>query len=279
MAQTNDDSILIVLVLYKCKIEDSSSFSTLMKNRQVITVPHELIIYNNSPEIRICESDSYLLAEDTHNGMLVKAYNYALDIANRHDRKWILLLDQDTILTESYLRELSLVVRTSPNVSAVIPIVKKGIHHISPFSYNSKIGISWMTKPLETEGKTNLCLSAINTGALLNVETINSLGGFSNQFPLDSLDHWYFYEFYLAKKSIWILSSTLEHNISLLDGPTGMTSFRYNSFLESGLKLARLQGLIPCFLWKLRCLFRGCKYYFSKNKRKHSNMLFSYVLK
>ncbi|HPH63650.1 MAG TPA: glycosyltransferase [Paludibacteraceae bacterium] len=275
----SNSSLQIVLVLYKCTTEESSSYQTFMANRHALTLDYELIIYNNSPETTVAESDLYHLAEDKNNGMLAGAYNYALLRANQQNREWLLLLDQDTKLTSSFLQELTSTISKNPNVSAIIPITMKGTFHISPLSYNSKLGNSWMTRPVEEEGETKLCLSAINTCATLRVKTMNELGGFSSLFPLDSLDHWYFYKMYLLRESTWILKSKIEHDISLLDETNVMSENRYRSFLESGLKFSKIQGVVPTLLWKLRCLARAVKYIFSKKKRIFCSLLFAYVLK
>ena len=49
---------------------------------------------------------------------------------------------------------------------------------------------------------------AINSGTVITAETLRWLEGFSEEFPLDYLDHWFFYQLNQAKKRLKSYQST-----------------------------------------------------------------------
>ena len=74
-----NNKIYIVIVLYQTELKDSVAFNSLSINIQALTIPYELLIFNNSPEIRIPYDKAYSVVSTTNIG-LAYAYNYALDI-------------------------------------------------------------------------------------------------------------------------------------------------------------------------------------------------------
>ena len=58
------------------------------------------------------------------------------------------------------------------------------------------------------------------------------LGGFNTQFPLDFLDHWLFFEIFQQQKSVYVLESKLQHELSVLHYES-MTTKRYQSILKA----------------------------------------------
>ena len=182
MSQAN--SLQIVLVLYKCALKDSLSYCTLKENVSCVKQDYEVLVYNNSPEIKIEETEDVFVVNAEENKMLVGAYNFALKRAYEKGRNWLLLLDQDTRLSSDFFNKLSCEIDRNRNCAAIIPMVKKDSFFISPYKYNPRLGLSWCQSPVYA-GVTVDCLAAINTGATLNVETMVKMGGFNEAFPLD----------------------------------------------------------------------------------------------
>jgi GT2 family glycosyltransferase len=166
--------------------------------------------------------------------MLSGAYNYALEKSRSGNRKWLLLLDQDTILTERYFSELNNFLVSGNDAVAAVPILQQGDIHLSPISYSPRLGPYYFFRNLkQLNPNTKGCISGFNSAALLNVSFMISIGGFSKFFPLDMLDHWYFYKIHIAGKKVFILNATLEQNLSLLDMDKSMSIVRYSSYLKS----------------------------------------------
>ncbi|MFZ4725598.1 MAG: hypothetical protein ACOYMD_09135 [Paludibacter sp.] len=236
------DSIEIVIVLYRCTLTESVAFQTLTKNLEKISIDYELIIYNNDAETSIQEVENYLIVNANANNMLFGAYNFALNRAIENNKKWLLLLDQDTIVTIKYLTEVKCFLENNSlntKYIAAVPVLKKNDLHLSPIIFSPVFGPYLSYKPVDNNSDKRRCISAYNSASLLNVSFMKSIGGFSSKYPLDMQDHWYFYEFYKSKKHIYIMNCILEQDLSLLDMENSMSVNRYKIYLQSQRKFAK----------------------------------------
>ena len=100
--------IFIEIVLYNKKINESATYISLVSKKNIINqlFTHvELLIYDNSPVSQTSDClniFSTIYKTNIKNGGVSAAYNYAYEIAKKHNYEWILLLDQDTELNENY---------------------------------------------------------------------------------------------------------------------------------------------------------------------------------
>ena len=105
--------IFIEIVLYNKKINNSITFRSLDSHKRIINqlfTQIELVIYDNSArpqKINGLNSFPTRYQSNVENGGVSAAYNYAYEVAKKHNYKWILLLDQDTELNENYFIELN----------------------------------------------------------------------------------------------------------------------------------------------------------------------------
>jgi GT2 family glycosyltransferase len=276
---TDPNNLFIVIVLYKRKLEDCLPLQFLLQNTQYCSLNYELLVYNNSEDITISFNEKYQVFNATENNMLVGAYNYALQRAKEQNAKWLLLLDQDTKLTDSYLEELSRLLNSDiSQLGAVVPQVKKDKIFISPKTYFPKIGNSFFVRPLKTAGISEKCFMAINSGTVLNVNAVDEIGGFSEKYPLDGLDHWYFHQLYKRGKCVYVMNSIIEQNLSVLDY-TGMSVNRYTSILNAELQFSKELGSPALFLWKVKIPLRAIKRFFTKGAKGYVLQTLSYFFK
>lgn len=114
-------------------------------------------------------------------------------------------------------------------MAVYVPIVEANGQQISPVYSDRYVGLKG-AKP--TAGIANQPLMAINSGTVITAETLRWLEGFSEEFPLDYLDHWFFYQLNQANKKIEVLPVHLKQELSVLDYRT-MSSQRYRSIIEA----------------------------------------------
>jgi GT2 family glycosyltransferase len=229
--------VTIVVVLYKQNIVESKTFQTIKKTllaRDNGSHDIELIFYDNSPDKQELPSfekggihTSYV--HDPRNLGIATAYNHAWSIARENGSEWLLLLDHDTELTGIYIDEIFKLPDFSKDVVAVVPKIISEQILISPV-YSQSL------RPLvgehPKEGLQQRSVMAINSGALISVAFLNELGGFNEDFPLDYLDHWLFYEIYANGNQVWVLDAMLEHELSVMDY-SRVSLQRYQSILKS----------------------------------------------
>jgi len=274
-----NNSVFIVIVLYGKEPEDCSPLQFLLTNGHCFFSDYELLIYNNFNQINILPQNNYQVINASENNFLSEAYNYALEQAVKTQKKWLLLLDQDTELTIDYLQELIKIFDTDipENLGAIVPQVISKKSFISPNTYFPLTGPHFFKKAIKKAGIYNNCFSAINSGTILDVETINETGGFSSKYPLDGLDFWYFFQLYRKKKYIYVMNAVLEHNLSVFNYQT-IDVLRYQSILDSELRFCSELSWLATFFWKLKIPLRAIKRLCSKN-RKYTLLTLLYLFK
>jgi GT2 family glycosyltransferase len=200
---------------------------------------HHILIYDNSV-YPLKDIDDFFMSKNVvieyiHNPLnpgLAKAYNHALQIANSIKKKWLVLLDQDSILDNNFLNNLNNSININflnSNVVAIIPRVFDGSKLVSPSTIILDIFINKFK--FQGFGITEKNITAINSGSAISVEYLLSIGGFNNKIPLDILDHWLFYTIRKSKKEIYLNSNIIQHSLSVTNAP--MSIYRYRATLNA----------------------------------------------
>lgn len=271
--------IQIVIVLYKTTLDKSLSFNSLRKYADKLTVPHNILIVNNYPDIHIADDNDYKVLTPENNVMLSGAYNLALDEAKANGHQWIMLLDQDTLITEEYINEINRVFTegVQDDIASVVPIVRQATNNIqiSPATYNPFWGLVNIT--MLSKGVYNNCVSAINSCAVVRVNAIEQIGGFPKNYPLDGLDVIYFYYLYKNDWKCMVIEPVIYQNLSVYDFKNSMNMTRYKSILKSESDLAKDMGGMAVVTTKLRYCVRVLKQLINKDKREYAFTTFKSI--
>jgi GT2 family glycosyltransferase len=212
--------IFAVMVLYKRSLEESDTFSTLrslLQKRPDLAGAISLLLYDNSPvaqEVPALPIPTQYISNPANPG-LVAAYSAGLQLAGQETADWLLLLDQDTTLTEEYLEEISsgaVHLLSDRKIVAIVPkLSDKGVlcSPLYPPTYGPARVID-----RATSGDFSQSLHVFNSGALLRVSSLKAIGGFPEDFPLDYLDHATFAALQDRGGRLHILNAVLEHELS-----------------------------------------------------------------
>lgn len=183
------NSFLIVLVLYKQKLYETASYQSLMAARPVSGVI-KLLVYDNSPEPQsiVLTGDDWFLeyVHDPANPGVGKAYNVAGAMARNEGYRWLLLMDQDSILPPHLFDAYSASMKSFPHALVFGPrfFDQRGL--LSPFRRGRTSG-----KRLDKidPGLYSLNdLALINSGMLINVTAFHLANGYDERLPLDFSD-------------------------------------------------------------------------------------------
>jgi GT2 family glycosyltransferase len=247
-------SILAIVVLYKCKLAQSQSVSSLLgilREHPELAQHFSLLLYDNSPEpqehtMQVTFPVDYV--HDPSNGGLATAYNFALARAEAEQRAWLLLFDQDTLATKEFLVELVESVRTlqgKAQVGAIVPklLVRGAIY--SPeanFLYQVRHPHrSLQTVEKDAVGIQQRHLNAYNSGATLRVSAMRAVGGFPLQFWLDYLDHALFRALFVGGFRIYVMRAELVHDPSLAE-VASMPLWRLRSVMQAQTLFVKQSG-------------------------------------
>ena len=217
----------IVVVLYKKRITELSIYPFLTR---ILGEGIPVICYDNSPSAQAVtiQDSRFEYIHDSKNLGLSRAYNYALAQFKQRRLDGILLLDHDTELSFDYLQQLK---RKSfgKDIGAIVPRAFVGEKQISPL--NAKNYIDGASRALSS-GLFREHIMAINSGSLINITALNKLGGFNDEFPLDFLDHWLFYELNRMGYSVEVTHEIIQHDLSVLNYAK-LSHKRFDSILNS----------------------------------------------
>ena len=228
--------IFAVIVLYKCRAEDSPAFQSLrVAADRYPEVELNALIFDNSPEQVAAPilAPNFTYASAVSNQGLSGPYNQTLAMAHTKGFEWLLTLDQDTTLPEDFLLTLSKIairLQHDESVAAIVPQMMSGELPLSPMY------VHWLRSRPAPRGFTGFNqgeLYAFNSAALLRVAALVELGGFSTEFWLDQLDLWLHHQLYRAGKRVFIAGNVqIEHRLSLQNYES-LAPARYSNFLEA----------------------------------------------
>lgn len=228
--------VLAVLVLYQVEASSSPALVSFMQALDEVDLASQfsLLIYDNSPSQSAVPDTMpmpFSYVHDPANGGLTGAYNTALHLAEKERNEWLLLLDQDTVINASYLKELwrSLFeLAGNRRCAALAPKLLAGNEIISPAR------VLWGGRLLSVDktliGITPWEIVALNSGTLLRISAVRELGGFNPEFWLDYLDHWLFNRLHRAGFLVYVLDAELQHELSV-KSMAGMQVARYKNIL------------------------------------------------
>jgi GT2 family glycosyltransferase len=232
--------ILAVVVLYKQTPEESltiKSLTSVFTLCPALNASVSVLLWDNSPlpagEISLPFPFAY--QHSAKNAGTSGAYNYAMELAEARSYPWMLLLDQDTNVTEEFLATMlrySERFGESPEVAAVVPFIFSHGSLVSPrrlLSFNRVRQI-----PLSFTGLCKDKAYAVNSATLMRVSALRGVGGYSEEFWLDLSDVFVFQALHAQGKYMYIAGDLrVEHSIASMDFDREMSPERYRNFLAA----------------------------------------------
>jgi GT2 family glycosyltransferase len=231
---------------------------------------------------------------DVENGGLAKAYNYALEIAQKEGFDWLLTLDQDTSLPIDFLCKLCHAVAfVAPlnTVAAIVPIC--GGRAGSPWIRRKY----WIRPKRFPDGFIGIPLEsvyAVNSASTIRVSALKAIGGYDPRFYLWASDLVMYHRLHCNHFSIFVAGNIhVEHESSIADLKNRSTPNRYEDMLRAEeafydeymgrrghivlllmmfhrlfCRLWTTGGSLPYFIVALRFLCRGL--FYSRKRRMES---------
>lgn len=226
--------ILAVMVRYQTPLSESPAFLGLcdaFSLRPDLARNYTVMIWDNSPEAIVNPglSTPFLYRHSKVNLCVSGAYNGAMEYAVEHGYPWMLLLDQDTKITHKILNDMlphCQALLPKEEIAAIAPIVRVGKRIISPVELR-QLSSKGRNYPTGECGIASGEATAINSGCIIRVASLQAIGGFSIDFWLDYSDIYVFHQFFLKGMKVWRAADVeLEHDLSIMDYDRLMTPWR-----------------------------------------------------
>jgi GT2 family glycosyltransferase len=231
--------ILIVVVEYATPIENAPVIQSLdccFSQDPTLLEDFATLVWDNSPHCSPLPRGLCFPLEYWHTGVnlgVAGAYNRAAELAAEYGARWLLLLDQDTVLPAEFLprmRNYAQCLAPRHKIAAVAPIVTMGYMQVSP-----KVMASWgrsIDPPTGFSGEESRELVLVNTGLLLRLEAFSQIGGYDPDFWLDFSDRYLCHMLAQKDFSVWLAPDLqLQHHVSLIADDLSLS--RYANFVSA----------------------------------------------
>jgi GT2 family glycosyltransferase len=210
--------ILAVVVLYNMRIEASPACMGLAAygSGRMGGLGTVLLMDNTAIAQPLPPGFAARYIHDGTNPGLARRYNQALAEAKNEGAAWLLLLDQDTRVTEEYLQELEALtseLAADASVVALAPKLMSQGQMQSPHQPQFQAPSFTLTEA--SDGVMPGVVRVYNSGALLRVSAVEGIGGFPEAYWLDYLDHAVFARLQQAGGRVFLMRSRLEHEMSI----------------------------------------------------------------
>jgi rhamnosyltransferase len=218
---------IAVLVLYKTELEESDSFITLTKSLQGLKTPLDLLVYDNSPDPMLKNNHDFQrmnwtihYIHDCTNPGVSKAYNEGAKLGQKLDKKWILLLDQDTKFPPDSLSKYFQATKEEPfnHIFSPYLLEENSLILLSPSGYRFKRGF-----PLKNNNKISSGINSLHrktllsSGLLIELTIFHDLGGYNEDLKLDFSDFFFIDKFRKQHSSFFLIESKCLHGLSRLE--------------------------------------------------------------
>lgn len=258
------NKIVIVLVLYKVacsKTPNYALFQRLLKKHKKLF----LLVYDNSPK---AQTDPLFKRNNVHyshhpkNEGLASAYNLGVTYLQKQAGDYLLLLDDDTKITASFIQTIQHLTRNEV-IGAYVPRVFAKKRQISPVFAEHFVTKHSQVAPVGSHFRR---LMAINSGTVVPLSVIHVIGGFNPAFPLDYLDHWFFWKLHELNYGVEVLDEKITHDLSVLD-VNALSAKRYRSILRAESLFYQKYDSTHLRRYKAQLLLRTIKQFFLVKNR------------
>ncbi|MCH5239336.1 MAG: glycosyltransferase [Muribaculaceae bacterium] len=216
------DSKTILVVIYKKNINDSITLQSLRNFLKKEDNVNELIIWDNSSEYNSKEeiNNFSLSFKDTkiryipaiENTPLSKIYNYIISLVST---SWLILLDDDTNLTDVYFNELNSVFKSIFDIpNLILPQIYFNNQLVSPakqfFIFGKRIKFikNGLIKAKHS--------TAINSGMCINVQYLKEkFPGYNEKINFYGTDNDFMLKYSDHNTFFYVLNTKLTHTLNL----------------------------------------------------------------
>lgn len=231
-ARIDMNQFLFVVVVYKMNVADAPTLRSLFERSDLLRQHAvRVLIIDNTPGA----GGSWLALDNEveyvalgKNGGLASAYQIAFRKAKANGCDYLVLLDQDSEVTDELIVTLGSIRNLrAEGVGIWCPRVISCGKYVSPYS----VGVfTWPTynPPSPRSGR----VYGINSFSVVNVSFLENIGGFNEFYWLDCLDMWLYEAAHGAGWEVRCLDVTMQHDLSLVSGRVSLDRMKNIAFYE-----------------------------------------------
>jgi len=268
--QTTLNDILAVMVAYNADLSESETFTSLTDCLITYNLSMDIVVYDNSlkpvslGDFATCENWLITYVHDKSNSGVSKAYNTAFSFAQKNNKKWILLLDQDTIFPVKAIPAYIEALTAHPSEHLFVPALVVGQKLISPCRYYFKRG--FRLKDISPGIHSIQHKTILNSGICISASAFQKLNGYNDKIRLYFSDLDFIERYSRLFGSFCLIDLQCSHKHDCDSGDFENISNRFRLYCEGARQSSHnVRSLIIFFIM---LFFRSIKY----SIRYHSNI-------
>ncbi len=248
---------LVVIVVYNVELKKSRTLQRLFLLQSNTPEFPEILVYDNSLRAKYTEEYAPYITHYKHdpdNSGVAGAYNYALAFCKNRNYEWLILLDQDTDITQNYFDQVRKSIQKYPEANLFCPIVRSDRSIISPTWFIAEKTVA------PAKVRAGLVKSKyhtiINSGIVIQVNELEALEGYDVDLYLDFSDHYFFRQYKKRNKFFVVIDCEIVHNFSSDTDKTFDTVYtRFKLYCSSAFVYAgKIGNYLPLFWLFMRTL-------------------------
>lgn len=274
--------IIAVIVLYKSSLNTSSAFLSLSTALKAVNknARMELLVYDNSPVSAFDKNIQYEnwnihYIHDSSNPGVSLAYNTGAKLAEKLNKKWILLVDQDSDFPANSLETYIDSINKYKDVRLFCPILKttSGIA-LSPSVFKFNRGAP--PKSMEPGLKSLNDYSPINSGLCVQLSLFNEAGGYNNAIKLDFSDYYFIEKIKSIVRKFFVIDLIVRHNLSSFEENKAKVLVRFVYYCEGARNYC--ENYLDYFFLLIICFIRCLKFTIRYNDTSFISIFFKNFL-
>jgi GT2 family glycosyltransferase len=224
------DHLLVVLVLFQTTLRESAAFISL--TNALNGASGSIFIYDNSPEMQVLPETDWTLhyQHDPTNPGVSKAYNEGFKIARQLNKRWMLLVDQDTFFPDTIF-EKYFEARVCSEI--VVPILKDDAGVVSPLEFY--LGGGQRLSVLKSNQTVSLKKYFFhNSGLLISTDAFEKANGYDENLPLDFSDFSFVHRLRRTNDQFFVADVLCKHSLASTSAqPAGQRLGRFCHYAKS----------------------------------------------
>ncbi len=249
---------LFLIVTHKLDYKLSKTFISLTKDLTLIKNSTIAVWKNQTSEDKVENlilSETYDIKINIYNSIKNKGLSYIYNYVRRiyDGYKFIILLDQDTELTQNFLMQVN---NLQSRYNLYLPIVKNKNLIVSPGKFNGIKGKR--IKKFKYGINPSKGFTAINSGMIINFEYFKKIfPGYDERLKFYGIDVFFMKKYSELNDEFFLLNTELQHSSGLLDSNENRDKkiFRIYNLIKSWEILNYRHNI---FLW-LYIFYAKCK--------------------
>lgn len=250
-----EQNLLPILVIYKELITDSLTYNTLSLSLNSVNVKLDLYIYDNSPAdfFQVNNSDiispfNIIYIRDVTNPGVSKAYNQGALYAKQSNKKYILLLDQDTKFPIHTINAYFEALNKYPNHKIFAPTLISKFGIISP-GKSLLCRSSVETKILNSGINGLKNKSLLNSGLVIDLALFQSVNGFNEKIPLDFSDTYFIKIIQNKIKEFVLIDLKCQHSLSTENVKYENVLHRFKYYCLGVIEYSKISNSFWVYTW------------------------------